>query len=208
MQSFVKNQQLPPTVYRSMVVSKFLERCVVELLFDFLYPAGSHVETNLDAENPEIVIRSTGQETRLPLRGKFHMSVSHDENGGYRVRVMGVENFDHLLTTDILLFMRQAARERAAQKAQRVAEKVEKKADDDTKLRAYLLEFVRIEPGMSMSHYERQRCPGKDALGSQDRKERMMRLLLQQGEIVRVRLAKPVKRQTHAVYLRGAAPAN
>ena len=119
---------------------------------------------------------------------------------------MGTENFDHLLTTDILLFMRQAARERAAQKAQRVAEKVEKKVDDDAKLRAYLLEFVRIEPGMSMSYYERQRCPGKDAMGSQDRKERMMRLLLQQGEIVRVPLAKPVKRQTHAVYLSNAVP--
>lgn len=178
----------------------------MELLFDFYYPAGSHVEMNLCVENPELVIRSAGQETRLPLGNKFHVSTSCDESGRYRVRVMGTENFDHLLTTEVLLFMRQIARERAEQKAQRVEQKMGKKIDDDAKLRAYLLEFVRLEPGMSMSHYERQRCPGREVIGSQDRKERMMRLLLQQGEIVRIPLAKPVKRQTHAVYLAGAVP--
>lgn len=183
----------------------------MELVFEYCYPAGSSILSELGVEALDLIIVAEGQRTHLPLRGEFSFCVDRIEGGKFRLRVFSTQNIDHMLSREVLLFMRQAERERERQRAEKKQQyemlRREKKDNMDAKLRAYLLEFVRLEPGFSMSYYERNRCPGREPVGSQDRKERMMRLLLQEGKLVRVKLSQARGRQTHAVYLPENVPA-
>jgi hypothetical protein len=62
-----------------------------------------------------------------------------------------------------------------------------------------LLELIRKDPGHSRSHYERMPVAKGGVKASQDRKERAMTSMINDGSVVRVELEAPKGRANHYV---------
>lgn len=77
--------------------------------------------------------------------------------------------------------------------------KEQRETDDWNRLCWDIIELVRREPGRSRSHYERLPTAQGGVRGSQERKERAMTSLLNDGSLERVELEKPKGRADHYI---------
>lgn len=77
--------------------------------------------------------------------------------------------------------------------------KEQRETDDWARLCNELVELIRREPGRSRTHYERLPLAQGGARGSQERKERAMTSLINEGSVEVVMLEKPKGRSNHYI---------
>lgn len=181
------------------------------LVFEYMYSSGARLSCVPEVgEGFRCVVEDAGEVLSVPLVRGSVVAFTSCEHGN-RLRLYSTQHVDEYLTAEQLRSTRQAEREavlaemrRKEESAQRRLESLEerrkRKQDELGSLRQGVLEFVRRVPGKGVSFYEREPERNGGLPGSQERKEKVMRELLESGELKLVKLDKPKGRLTHGVY--------
>lgn len=188
-------------------------RCIVVSmkLMEYVYPEGVDLScVTLNSDTVQLTL-TLADETLITFPLSSDCSVYYDlkhGGGGLRLRVYGEKHIDDHLPLEVLKYMRSVDREYEQKKSRGKADSaasLQKRRDEKeaelVTMREQMLNLITSEPDKSRTYYERKSIGDGGVPGSQDRKERVMQILLAEGVISLVPYDRPLGRAKHYVRL-------